>query len=149
MATLREKLPLTNRNDSIGQIILSGHSGGYQVISSILDHGGLSQQVREVWLFDALYARTDRFLAWFDQNAGRFIVLYTDNGGTKKETEQLIARLKQRDTRCLVEKERDATNAGLHQCLPIFLYTELEHDEVMQGHQAFRRFLETSALSAL
>jgi len=45
-------------------IILSGHCGGYRVISAILDRGGRSAHVKEVWLFDALYAESDRFLMW-------------------------------------------------------------------------------------
>jgi hypothetical protein len=31
----------------------------------------------------------------------------------------------------------------------IFLFSELPHDEVMQGRDTFRRFLETSSLPAL
>src|SRR5260370_30595309 len=75
------------RNDfSIGRIVLSGHSGGYQVISSILDRGGLSDKVKEVWLFDALYAQTEKFLAWMDKEGGRLLNIYTEHGGTRDET---------------------------------------------------------------
>jgi len=64
---------------------LSGHSGGYQVIASILDHGGLTNTLKEVWLFDALYARTDKFLASWDKSHGRLIDIYTEHGGTREE----------------------------------------------------------------
>ena len=83
----------------LGKIILSGHSGGYQVISSIVDVGGLTDHVQEVWLFDALYARTEKFTKWFEapkSDALRFIDIYTDHGGTKEETEKLMADLKKK-----------------------------------------------------
>ncbi|HEV2393143.1 MAG TPA: hypothetical protein VG146_12370 [Verrucomicrobiae bacterium] len=146
MATLRDKSPLTNRHAVLGNIILSGHSGGYQVISSILDHGGLSDHVKEVWLFDALYAYLDRFLAWFEKEHGRLLDLYTDHGGTKEETERLMGILKGRGVPFFAGKESEVTASQLHQSQPIFLYTGLEHDAVIQGTRAFQRFLESSGL---
>jgi hypothetical protein len=75
------------------RIILSGHSGGYEVISAILARGGLTGKISEVWLFDALYAKTERFALWFDHHPGRFIDLYTEHGGTKEESEALMTAL--------------------------------------------------------
>src|SRR5262249_18067174 len=82
--TLKQKSALKKKDAAIGQLILSGHSGGYQVISSIVDRGGLTDHVKEVWLFDALYAQTDKFLAWFEKGNKRLIDIYTDHGGTKQ-----------------------------------------------------------------
>jgi hypothetical protein len=59
----------------------------------------------EVWLFDALYAGTDKFLAWLDQYHGRLLNLYTEHGGTKEETERLMATLKQRGKSCFAGKK--------------------------------------------
>ncbi|PIS29577.1 MAG: hypothetical protein COT43_03460 [Candidatus Marinimicrobia bacterium CG08_land_8_20_14_0_20_45_22] len=42
---------------NLGNIVLSGHSGGYHVISYILMRGGLSGKISEVYLFDALYGQ--------------------------------------------------------------------------------------------
>ena len=80
---LYEVITLKYKDFAVGQIVLSGHSGGYQVIAAILDHGGMTEHVREVWLFDGLYAQTDRYLAWIDRRKGRFVDIYTDRGGTK------------------------------------------------------------------
>ncbi|TAL01237.1 MAG: hypothetical protein EPO07_08675, partial [Verrucomicrobia bacterium] len=66
---------------TMGNIILSAHSGGYKVTAAIVDRGGVSERVREVWLFDALYGGTENFLAWSDKYGGRFVDIYTDNGG--------------------------------------------------------------------
>ena len=149
MTALKSKSALTNRQSVLGNIILSAHSGGYQVLASILDHGGLSDKVEEVWLFDALYAHVDRFLAWFDDQHGRLVDLYTEHGGTKEETERLMGIFRQREVPIFVGKEPGVTSSQLHQTQPIFLYTELEHDAVMQGTAAFRRLLESSRLRGL
>jgi len=144
--TLRQKSTLRKKPFTIGQIILSAHSGGYQVLSSILDCGGLSDHVREVWLFDALYARTDKFLSWFDTQHGRLLDIYTEHGGTKGETEQLIATLRKRGTKFFVGRESELKVADLEQNKLVFIFTDLAHDEVPDMHQTFREFLETSCL---
>jgi len=40
-----------------------------------------------------MYAQTDKFLAWMYKEPGRLINIYTEHGGTKDETEQLIRKL--------------------------------------------------------
>ena len=147
LATLRQQGPLTNRHPVLGKIILSGHSGGYQVISAILDHGGLTPQVKEVWLFDALYAQTEQFLAWFDRQHGRLLDLYTEHGGTREETERLMGIFKQRGVPFVAAKEAEVVASQLRQSQPLFLVSEQPHDAVMQGTGAFRRLLETSSLA--
>ena len=142
--TLREKSALKQKSFRVGRIVLSGHSGGYGVISSILDHGGLTGQVREVWLFDALYGRTDKFLAWINRGEGRLIDIYTENGGTKEETERLMATLKQQEKPFLAARESDHPDLRAQRL--IFLYTDLPHDAVVEKRQAFREYLKTSCL---
>ncbi len=146
--TLRQKSSQKNKPLSIGQIVLSGHSGGYQVISSIISGGGLTDRVREVWLFDALYARTDKFLAWFDALHGLLLDIYTQRGGTKTETESLMATLKQRGTQFFAGKESETKAADLEHNKLLFIFTDLPHNDVVEKHQTFRSFLETSCLKA-
>jgi len=147
--TLRQRSGLKKKDFALGQIVLSGHSGGYQVISAIVDHGGLTEHVREVWLFDALYAQTSRFLAWIDRKQGRFIDLYTEHGGTKAETEGLMATLKQRGTAFFAGKESEVKPADLQGNRLVFLYTDLAHGEVVHKRQEFRDFLKTSCFGEL
>jgi hypothetical protein len=149
VTTLRQQSALKKKDFAIGQIVLSGHSGGYQVISAILDHGGLTEHVREVWLFDALYAQTDKFLAWIDRHLGRFIDLYTEHGGTKTETEQLMALLKQRGTAFFAGKEGEAKPTDLQANKLVFLFTDLPHNDVVHKRQEYREFLKTSCLGKL
>ncbi|HEX4121877.1 MAG TPA: hypothetical protein VH619_14750 [Verrucomicrobiae bacterium] len=131
-----------------GRIILSGHSGGYEVISAILARGGMTANVREVWLFDALYAKTERFVLWFDHHPGRFIDLYTEHGGTKEETEALMTALTGNGVSFFSGNEKEATRGDLAGNHLVFLYSDLPHDEVMQGRHTFLRFLETSSLGS-
>jgi hypothetical protein len=136
--------------EPIGSIVLSGHSGGYQVISSILAQGGLTEQVREVWLFDALYGRTEKFAKWFEQSPkGRLINIYTAHGGTRAETEKWMEDLKQKSARFLTKKEAELGAEELRKNRLIFIFTELEHDEVPMKHRAFAEYLRTSSLAAI
>ena len=136
------------KNDSrIGQIILSGHSGGYQVMSSVVERGGLADQVREVWLFDALYARGEKFLAWSEKTGGRLINIYTDGGGTKVRTEEMLAQLKQRGTNMLVTTDTAVIAMELTTNKFVFLHTDLRHNEVVEKRKTFQQFLETSCFA--
>ncbi len=98
LATLRARAGFKQKEFTVGRIILSGHSGGYRVIAGILDRGGLPKNADEVWLFDALYSQTDSFLAWAERTHGRLLNIYTDDGGTKEESEKLATRLTARGT---------------------------------------------------
>ncbi len=146
---LRQQEPFKQKPFEIRDIILSGHSGGYKVISSILDHGALSDRVREVWLFDALYGRTNEFLNWFDASHGRLIDIYTEHGGTKAETEAMIKLLKERGTPIYSGVEVETKTPELKANRGIFIFTALPHDEVVATHDSFRQFLETSCLPSI
>lgn len=144
VATLKERGVI--KSDEIGKIILSGHSGGYEAISSIVAWGGLTENIREVWLFDALYANTERFVVWFDHHPnGRFLDIYTDHGGTKDEVLNLIAMLEGNKVPLYKGEESALKPKDLKNHL-VFIHTELPHDEVMQHTEMFRRFLESSCL---
>jgi hypothetical protein len=131
---------------ALGQIILSGHSGGYEVMSAIVAGGGLTDHVQEIWLFDALYAHAERFALWFDHHPGRFIDLYTEHGGTKAESENLMAALRENHVPFFAGEEGAATATELRANRLVFLFSALPHDEVLQTHDTWRAFLETSAL---
>jgi len=83
-----------------------------------------------VWLFDALYAQTDRFLKWMDTRNGRLIDIYTEHGGTKERTEELIALLKKRETPVFVEKELAASRQT---CKPIISSSFTATSNTMSG----------------
>jgi hypothetical protein len=136
----------------IGKVIISGHSGGYHVMAAIVARGGLP--VREVWLFDALYGNTEDFLAWQLRENGRILNIYTDHGGTKDESETMMARYLS-SLRLGLTKERvgffaaEETNGVLQNLATnkiVFLHTDLTHNEVIFRREEFRQFLKTSCL---
>ena len=127
-----------------GDIVLSGHSGGYRVIASILDRGGLPEKIKEVWLFDALYGRTENFMHWFDSYHGRFVDIYTEHGGTKEESLKLVATLKERGTPLYSGNEFTAEILKANRLT--FSFSPLPHDDVVAKQEGFRKLLETSCL---
>lgn len=150
MATLQQRGVIGA--EPVGDIILSGHSGGYEVISSILAHGGMNDNIKEVFLFDALYGRTEKFMNWFDHYPNRRMInLYTEHGGTKQETEKLIADVKARKSSVsfVSKNEADLTPRDLKKFQLVFIFTPMEHDKTPYEHQSFRDFLKTSRLPPL
>jgi len=130
----------------IGTIILSGHSGAYRVIGYILDRGGLTKHIKEVYLFDALYGELEKYLFWLDNYPGKFINIYTKDGGTKEESEKMMEDISSRDLRYCFINEKRIKNDGLSRNRLIFIYSTLGHNEVIHKRQQFYRFLLNSKL---
>lgn len=149
VAMLQQHAAFKRKDFSVGHIILSGHSGGYRVISSILDRGGRPKNADEVWLFDALYAETDKFLAWSDQHHGRLLNIYTDHGGTKDDSEAMMKLLKQRGTPFLAAEEAQVATDNLKTNHFVFIHTDLPHNDVVEKRNKFCLFLKTSLLDDL
>ncbi len=140
------------RSTNIGNIILSGHSGGYHVMSGIVARGGVRENIREVWLFDALYDKTPEFAAWFaGAEAHRVIDIYTLHGGTKEESEKWMESLKAvpAKTPFLNKKEVDFSELDLRGNHLLFIDSALEHNQVIFKHDEFRKYLETSVLKPI
>jgi hypothetical protein len=134
-------------NASVGKIILSGHSGGYRVMAAILDRGGVTPQIREVWLFDGLYADADKYQAWVDQAGGRLLNIYTDGGGTKDDSEAMLKWLEQNKVKFLATEDTRVTVDELKTNRVVFLHTDLGHNDVLAKRKTFQQFAETSCLN--
>ncbi len=143
---LRASGVLAQSNLEIGNIILSGHSGGYHVMAAILDHGGLREKIREVWLFDALYGGAEEFSAWQKSGNGRLLDIYTDHGGTKEETEKFMASHKTNGAGFFANEDTGATIETLRTNNLVFLHTDLAHDDVIASRGEFEQFLKSSCL---
>jgi hypothetical protein len=149
MAKLDASGAVRKTNLEIGDIILSGHSGGYHVIAGILDHGGLSDHIREVWLFDALYGNVDNFTAWQKGEQGRWLDIYTDHGGTRENSEELMAAYQAKGIVFFASEDTNAVKEDLQTNKIVFLHTNLVHNDVMSKRGTFEEFLETSCLPNL
>ncbi len=135
-----------------GRIILSGHSGGYRVMAGILDRGGLTDHIREVWLFDALYANSDSFLNWAASGPHRLLDIYTDHGGTLENSQAMIATLRQRGQNSqtlLATNETSLNPVDLTTHAYVFLHSDQVHNDVVARHKTFQEFLATSCLSPI
>lgn len=133
-------------NKQIGNIILAGHSGAYRVIAFSLMRGGIPEHIKGVILFDALYADTEKFSYWIDNYAGKFIDIYTDNGGTKSESENLMDDLDGWGINYFNTEETAVTKDDLLNNRLIFIHTELQHNEVVAERNQFEKFLSASQL---
>jgi len=132
-----------------GSIILSGHSGGYHVMSFILMHGGLTDHIKEVYLFDALYGQTEKFVHWLESEHGKMIDIYTEDGGTKEQSEQLVAEAAAWKIPYRSRVEQELLPGDLEAGGVIAIFTPLQHDQVVQAHSSFQTFLRASSLQQI
>jgi hypothetical protein len=130
----------------IGNIILSGHSGAFRVMAYILQRGGMQSYIREVFLFDALYGHTEKYVYWIDHYRGKFINIYTDDGGTKEESERLLDDLKEWGFKPFFSEEKDLSESDILQNKFIFIHTQLDHGQVLYKNNNFRSYLVNSSL---
>lgn len=132
-------------SSSVRSVVLSGHSGAYRMISFILRHGGASDRIREVYLFDALYGQLDAYSQWLTERDSRFVAVYCDSGGTKGTTGALMDSLKRRDvpfaSREEADPKLDLTNDRI-----MFIHSDLGHNDVLMVREQYRRYLESGTL---
>ncbi len=134
------------KTEKVGNIILAGHSGAYRIISFCLMRGGLTKNISDVILFDALYGETEKYSYWIDHYKGRFINIYTDSGGTKNESESLMSDLDGWKIPYLSKEEKDVLDHDLVKNRTIFIHSELSHNEVIGVKNQFCTFLSTSKI---
>jgi len=130
----------------IGKIILSGHSGAYYVISKILAHGGYSNEIKEVYLFDATYGELDTFANWVaDSKKHRLFSIFTDH----LVENNIILMSKLQDNRIFKFKivaDSELNDEILEEYKIVFSYTKLGHDNVIQDKKHLERLLKTSSI---
>ncbi len=136
----------TISSGTVGNIILAGHSGAYRVIAFCLMRGGLTPNISDVILFDALYGHTEKYSYWIDRFNGRFINIYTNDGGTKNESENLMGDLDGWKIPYRMFEDTVVTQSDLRTNRVTFIHTELSHNDVIATKNQFRDFLSTSRL---
>ena len=129
-----------------GSIVLAGHSGAYRVISFILLRGGLTSNVREVYLFDALYGQVEKFAWWVDHERGRLVVVHTPEGGTRAQTLDFLDDLRAWGIPFAEVPESAVTAELLRKNRLVFIESPLAHDDVVAAREQLRTYLETGAL---
>jgi hypothetical protein len=132
-----------------GRIVLAGHSGAFRVLAFMLNRGGLTKNITDVILFDALYGQTEKYSHWIEQRNGRFVNIYTDDGGTKNESKSLMEDLDAWKVPYSAVEETLMTADHLTNSKALFIHSDLTHNGVIAGRRQFREFLRTSALTAI
>jgi hypothetical protein len=134
-----------------GGLVLAGHSGAYRVIAEILSHGGLEAKIKEVYLFDALYDRTETFARWIKGGGGRFVSVSAADGEETTDVAELVAALRAEGIplRIATDTSEGAAADPFARAAPVlFTFSDGDHYAVVGGHDEFRRLLRSSPLLA-
>jgi hypothetical protein len=132
---------LIGKTCTSGHILLAGHSGAYRVMARIIQNGQMP--VDETILFDALYAETEKFMAWIQADPShRFIDIYTDHGGTDDETRGMMKLLDVPNIRYVTIEESAVTAQTLQANRLVFIHSMNEHDKIIANPDNFLLYLE-------
>ncbi len=112
----------------------------------ILTQGGLTANIREVYLFDALYGQSEKFAHWIDRFPGKLIDIYTAEGGTKDQSLDLMDDLTAWDIPFAAVPESAVTPDLLRKNRLVFIDSPLEHNDVVAKNEQFRAFLASGSL---
>ena len=127
-----------------GNIILAGHSGAYRVMAYILQMGNIP--VKEVILFDALYAETNKFLNWLQPDSGNsFINIYTNGGGTDGESKEMVKQLVQLNVPTDTVEEKEVTPQLLQKERIVFIHSLNKHNGIINDPDNFQLFIENTS----
>ena len=135
----------------IGRVCVSAHSGGYHAASCAIRVGGVP--VREVYMFDALYAEVDAFRDWVIAGRGKpmssrhKLVSYYTEGTTAANTRTLFAELAQAGVACAHEEiEGTLSREDITRAEAVSIKTQLSHGGVTSELNGLRDCLYASAL---
>jgi hypothetical protein len=137
---------------TLGTVCLSAHSGGYHAAASCLRVGGVD--VRETYLFDALYTDVDAFRDWVVARAGeplhrrhKLVSYFTEGGTTQAQNGLLRAQLERAGVLIAHEmQEGELSRHDLSHAEAVFVRTPLWHSAVTWETNALRDVLYASAL---
>jgi hypothetical protein len=136
----------------LGTVCVSSHSGGFHAAACCLRAGGVD--VRETYLFDALYADVEVFRDWVAGRRGealhrrhKLVSYFTEGGTTEAMNAALRAQLDRLGVVCAHEmQEGDLSRHDLSHAEAVFVRTGLWHSAVTWETNALRDVLYASAL---
>jgi len=131
---------------TIGKVVITAHSGGYNGAGAVLDHGGLGENITDCVLFDATYGWREQFAKWAQASPEhRLVSFYTEH--LAERNKQMMGMLTKSNTAFVQLNEADLNEAELHARGAKFIETKLAHDEVVSKRNYFSLLLSTSALT--
>ena len=143
MNELKQQKIVSNKA-SIGDVTLAGHSGAYRVIAYTLQNSG--QKVHSVFLFDALYAETDKFMNWIKLDPRNiFINWYTNHGGGTDEVSKDMMEALQKEALPFALTEEDSlTMDQLKRNRIVFVHSLREHNDIINDPDNFQLLLQAT-----
>jgi hypothetical protein len=127
-----------------GRIVLAGHSGAYRLVSQVLERGGLEKNIREVYLFDALYDFEQLFAEWIEAGERRFVSLNVIGSETAAAAERLIGLLRRAGVHFTVGSDEQLQGGPALGSRVLFLRSSYDHYGVVSGADQFGRILRSS-----
>jgi hypothetical protein len=136
----------------LGTVCVSAHSGGYHAAACALRAGGVD--VRETYLFDALYAEADAFRDWVVARHGeplhrrhKLVSYFTVGAATEANDRLLRAELERAGVGCAEElQEGELSRHDLSHAEAVFVRSGEWHSNVSWETNALRDCLYASAL---
>jgi hypothetical protein len=136
----------------LGQVCISAHSGGYHAAACSLRDGGVD--VRETYLFDALYAESDVFRDWVLSRRGaparsrhKLVSYFTVGAPTEPLNRALRADLEHANVLVAEEmQEGELSRHDLSHAQAVFVRTGVAHSYVTWETNALRDVLFASML---
>lgn len=130
---------------TIGQVVVTAHSGGYGGAGGVLTLGGANDRITDVILFDAAYGYYDAFASWAAESAQRHLLsLFTDDTATGNAV--LMSKVQAPAPNLFVRDAATMTLDELRTRAPTFVVTtDVAHDDLLQKFSWFELFLKTTA----
>jgi hypothetical protein len=136
----------------LGTACISAHSGGYHAVACCLRAGGVD--VRETYLFDALYGEVDTFRDWVVARHGeplhrrhKLVSYFTEGAQTEANDRVLRAELEHAGVLCEEElQEGELSRHDISRAEAVFVRSGLWHSQVTWETNALRDCLYASAL---
>ena len=135
---------IINQKSEPGNIVLAGHSGAYRIIAFILEKGKVP--VEEVYLFDALYSLTDKFMSWIQQDKEHhFVNWYTNHGGgTDEMSIKMMQQLDDDSLSYTLIEEQSLNSVNVKTNRILFVHSMREHNVIINRPDNLKLLLENS-----
>ena len=139
-------------NAELGRVCISAHSGGYHAAACSLRDGGV--EVRETYLFDALYGESDAFRDWVLARRGapaferhKLVSYYGAGAPTESVNRALKGELERAGVLVAEEtREGELSRHDLSHAAAVFVRTAVSHSYVTWETNAVRDVLYASTL---
>lgn len=132
--------------ETLGRIIIMGHSGGYYTLGQIIAGGDLADHIAECWLWDAAYAQQAHFIDFAARPGTHLRSICT--GHLAEENSDILCGLQDRGIPALFLHDSLVTDEQLRTEKVIILRTTtVAHNDVIRRPPNLERWLRTSSLA--